>query len=104
MTSSLRNQLKWCTFGAEPNPFDYLKIFVRPFIHRYNAWKMNHYLDRELQSRYNSVLGKEHDPGKFVIDLALKAYLDENPSAVDIPPPFKLAAMAQIKLFIFAGA
>lgn len=64
---------------------------------------MDRYLNPQLNERYNSVLGKQVNPGKSVIDLALKAYLAENPSAESIPSAFKEAAIAQIKLFIFAG-
>jgi cytochrome P450 len=89
--------------GIELNPLDHLKDLIRPVIYRYNTWRMNRYLNRVLETRYNSLMGKEYNPGKSVIDLALKAYLKENISAETIPAPFKAAALAQIKLFIFAG-
>jgi cytochrome P450 len=89
--------------GIEMNPLDNLKDLVRPIVHTYNTWIMNTYLAYELEKRYNSVLDQQHIPGKSVIDLALKAYVDENPGSTGIPAPFKSAAMAQIKLFIFAG-
>jgi len=102
MTSALRHQLKWSTTGVEMNPLLTLN-FARPFVHMYNTWRMNRYLNPRLTTRYNSVIGKQSNPGKSVIDLALKAYLAENPSADSIPDTFKDAAIAQIKLFIFAG-
>ncbi|TGO36096.1 hypothetical protein BHYA_0135g00010 [Botrytis hyacinthi] len=40
---------------------------------------------------------------KSIVDLALKAYLAENPSASGIDKSFQNFAMAQIKLFILAG-
>ena len=89
--------------GIEMNPLDNFKNFIRPFVHAYNTRIMNRYLIRELDQRYSSVLGQHHIPGKSVIDLALKAYADENPDSTGIPAGFKSAAMAQIKLFIFAG-
>ncbi|KAJ4347928.1 uncharacterized protein N0V89_009300 [Didymosphaeria variabile] len=103
MTAALRRQLKWCTMGIEMNPLDNLKNFIRPFVHMYNTRIMNSYLTYELEERYSSVLDQQHIPGKSVIDLAMKAYLDENPGSTGIPAPFKSAAMAQIKLFVFAG-
>jgi len=105
MTAALRAQLRWATMGIEMNPLDHLKDLIRPFIFRYNTYRMNRYLNGVLESRYNSLLAKENKPdlGKSIIDLALKAYLKENPSAETIPAPFKEAALSQIKLFIFAG-
>lgn len=102
MTSALRSQLKWSTTGVEINVLQNLN-FIRPFVHVYNTWRMNRYLTPRINERYGSFLGKEGNPGKSVIDLALKAYLEENPSAESVPEAFKQAAIAQIKLFIFAG-
>ena len=77
--------------------------FFRPFVHMYNTRRMNCYLSRELDGRYNAIQGKSDNQNKSVIDLALKSYLAENPSAIGINADFKDFAMAQIKLFIFAG-
>lgn len=105
MTSSLRNQILWCTTGLNFNLLEYINIF-RPFVHMYNTRKMNRYLTRELNSRYKTVRDGEETQsplGKSVIDLALKAYLAETPSAKGINSAFRDLATAQIKLFIFAG-
>lgn len=64
---------------------------------------MNRYLSRELDARYSAVQGQAEVKNKSVVDLALKSYLAENPSATGINASFKDFAMAQIKLFIFAG-
>ncbi|TGO24313.1 hypothetical protein BPAE_0106g00180 [Botrytis paeoniae] len=65
---------------------------------------MNRYLSRELDKRYRSIKGTEiQKKDKSIVDLALKAYLAENPSATGIDKSFQNFAMAQIKLFIFAG-
>lgn len=102
MTSALRNQLKWSTTGIEINLFNKLN-FMRPFVNMYNTWRMDRYLNPRLNNRYSSILGKKANPGKSIIDLALKAYLAEDSSTESIPTAFKEAAIAQIKLFIFAG-
>jgi len=102
MTAALRKQLEWCTTGMNINPLEYINIF-RPFIHAYNKHRMNRYLSRELDSRYSVIHGKADNKNKSVIDLALKTYLAENPSTAGINATFKDFAMAQIKLFIFAG-
>jgi cytochrome P450 len=64
---------------------------------------MDRYLIPRIEERYSSVLGKKSNRGKSIIDLALKAYLAENASAESIPSAFEEAAIAQIKIFIFAG-
>ncbi|KAL9128895.1 MAG: hypothetical protein Q9217_002517 [Psora testacea] len=102
LTTTLRKQVEWCTTGVNVNPLEYINIF-RPFVHMYNARKMNRYLTRELDKRYSAIQSNAKNPKNSVIDLALKSYLEENPSATGINADFKAFAMAQIKLFIFAG-
>ncbi len=51
MTTALRNQVRWCTFGLEPNPFDRFNPF-RPFVQWYNTRRMNRYIIPLLESRY----------------------------------------------------
>lgn len=84
------------------NPLEYINIF-RPFVHLHNTRKMNKYLMRELDRRYSTIQGAAENKAKSVIDLALKSYLEEHPSARGINKDFRDFAMAQIKLFIFAG-
>ncbi|KAF2786086.1 cytochrome P450 [Melanomma pulvis-pyrius CBS 109.77] len=74
---------------------------LRPMIQAYNTWKMNRYSSLELGERYKSILGKTQNPGKSIVDLALKAYITENPATESIPKTLKDAAMAQIKPFLF---
>ena len=64
---------------------------------------MNKYLARELDHRYSSLTEKAGGNAKSVVDLALKNYLEEHPSTAGINKDFRDFAMAQIKLFIFAG-
>lgn len=84
------------------NPLEYINIF-HPFIHKYNTRRMNRYLTDELGHRYSAIQDSANERNKSVIDLALKSYLEENPSATGITADFKDFAIAQIKLFIFAG-
>lgn len=107
MTSALRKQLEWCSIGIEINPLETFN-FLRPAVHRYNTYRMNRYLSRELDNRYENVQSIDKPQEKSVIDLALKAYLDENPTIsakneASSRKKFKDMAMAQIKLFLFAG-
>ncbi|KAF5874720.1 putative afln vera monooxygenase protein [Botrytis fragariae] len=69
-----------------------------------NSYRMNRYLSQELDKCYRSIKGTEiRKKDKLIVDLALRAYLAENPSATGIDKSFQNFAMAQIKLFIFAG-
>ena len=102
LTTALRKQLEWCTTGMNINPLEYINIF-RPFVHMRNTRRMNRYLTRELGQRYSTIQDDVDNRNKSVIDLALKSYLRENPSATGINVDFKDFAIAQIKLFIFAG-
>ena len=107
LTSALRKQVEWCTIGIEINPLEYLN-FIRPMVHLYNTCRMNRYLSRELNNRYKHAQNEDKSKNKSVIDLALKSYLAENPTLsvkdkATSRKDFKDFAMAQIKLFIFAG-
>ena len=102
LTMALRTQLEWCTTGTNINPLEYVNI-LRPFVHMYNARRMNRYLIRELGSRYSTMQKGASIRSKSVVDLALESYLEENPSATGIDADFRDFVMAQIKLFIFAG-
>ena len=84
------------------NPLEYINIF-RPLVHKYNTWRMNRYIIRELHYRYSTIQGDADPRNKSVVDLALKSYLEENPSATGIDAHFSSFAVGQIKLFIFAG-
>ncbi|KAF7944956.1 uncharacterized protein EAE97_005589 [Botrytis byssoidea] len=58
----------------------------------------------ELDKRYRSIKDSEiQKKDKSIVDLAFKGDLAENPSAAGIDKSFQNFAMAQIKLFIFAG-
>lgn len=96
-------QIRWLTFGAEVNPFDRYNP-LRPFVHRYNAWRMDRYVSRELDNRMAHF--KTTKRTKSVMDLALNAYLAETPGKTTIEgmdSTFRRFAMSQIKLFLFSG-
>ncbi|KAL9108427.1 MAG: hypothetical protein Q9227_006761 [Pyrenula ochraceoflavens] len=98
---AMRHQQKYCTFGIEKNPFQYINI-ARPFIHRYNTWRMNSYIENELDMRYTS--SEKPAADNCVVDLALQAYLSENPSARAMDTTFKDFVISQVKLFLQAGS
>ena len=105
MTAALRDQIRWCQFGSEPNIFDRLNP-MRPIYQRYNTWRMNRYLSQRLQKRYKTIDNTASSKSKTIVDLALKSYfqdLPEEKAAQSIDPIFHKYAMSQIKLFIFGG-
>lgn len=111
LTSALRSQMPWLTFGNEINPFDRYHP-LRPFIFWYNTRQMDQYISRELEARYAAHRDGQgpdrHNLRKSIIDLALEAYLAENSSkttssAKGMDSTFKSVATSQIKAFLFAG-
>ncbi|KAL8835411.1 MAG: hypothetical protein Q9176_006912 [Flavoplaca citrina] len=116
MTTALRSQIRWCSFGAEPNPFDYMNPF-KPLVHWYNTRTMNNYMTKVLQERYPSSSPPSSPPSnksnttspppptpqksKAVIDLAHTEYLSStSPSTTQ---SFAPTALPQMKLFILGG-
>lgn len=88
-------------------PLEYFNIF-RPPVHWYNMQRLNRYIARERDNRYDSIQSKAKS--NSVIDLALNSYLAEkdtdgknkgknNP----MDTTFRDFAMSQVKLFIFAS-
>lgn len=109
MTSALQKQLEWCTIGIEINPLDYLN-FMRPVVHLYYRSRVNRYLSRAIDNRYEDedLQNKDKPKDRSVIGLAINSYLAEDPTTsakekVTNWKKFKDFAMAQIKLFILAG-
>ena len=105
MVSAFRSQAKWM---PAPNESNLSKNFnpMRPIMYRYNTWRMDRFLSRELDNHFavyqNSSKGQR---SKVVVDLALETYLSENPnqSTAGMDATFKSFTISQIKLFIFAG-
>ncbi len=113
MVNALRRQMHWMAFGGEGKPFQQYHP-LRPFVHRYNTYQMNRYISPDVDVRFekhriatasgNTTSSIAH--GKSVVDLALIAYLKDNPntnSSRGIDPLFKEIAINQMKLFLFSG-
>ncbi len=105
--------MRWMAFGGEGNPFQQYHPF-RPFVHRYNTYQMDRYIAPEVDARFemHRKASKSENTSasitrsKSVIDLALTAYLKDNPnisSSRGIDPIFKEIAINQMKLFLFSG-
>lgn len=113
MVNALRRQMRWMAFGSEGNPFQQYHL-LRPFIHRYNTYMMDRYISPEVDARFevhrkastSENLSSSTARSKSVVDLALMAYLKDNPkidSSRGVDPLFKDIAINQMKLFLFSG-
>lgn len=105
MASALRRQIPWCSFGAEPNPFDRFNP-LRPLVHWYNTRQMNNYLSHELEDRFaNPEFTQKSDQperGRSVIDLAIKTSLSNAPEKRN-DAAFQSFIISQVKMFLFSG-
>ena len=101
MVAALQSQLEWSSYGIEINLLKHLN-FLRPFVHKYNTWRMDRYISKVLDERYDKM--EEKTKSKSIIDLALNSYLAENSDkAATMDSTFRELTIAQIKLFIFDG-
>ena len=99
------NLLPWLTTGVEKNPLTLINP-VRFFSYWYYSRQMRNFLSKKLDYRlaYHQEMGTM--PGKSVVDLALKAHLEENNKTYGqepLDPTLKMFIMNQINVFIFAG-
>ena len=110
MTSALRSQIVWSTFGIDLNPLGFLNV-LRPVVQWYNLRVMRLYLSHRFNLRYSNVQ-IEDIKEKCTLDLALKHHhaseLRSTGATTAVTPPMVDAAFtelvtSQIKLFIFAG-
>jgi len=105
--------MRWMAFGSEGNPLQQYHP-LRSFVHWYSTYQMNRVISPEVDARFE-MQKKSSTPGKpspsiarsrSVIDLALAAYLKQNPNisdSHDIDPLFKEIAINQMKPFLFSG-
>ncbi len=105
MTTALREQVPWCSFGIELSPFAFLNP-IRPIARRWNTYRMNRWIVPRLEARYSSNRGTVSS--KSVIDLALNTYHEEiavnsDKGTTGMDTMFRAFATSQLKLFVFAG-
>lgn len=104
LVDTLINQINWQPVAGQ--------VFLReidvrrPFVMKYNTWKMDRYISRILDARFAT--RSERGKTKCIIDLALEAYLKENKSDINskqtkLDPTFKEGAINNMKVFLFAG-
>ena len=113
MVNALRRQMRWMVFGGEGNPLQQYHP-LRPFVHKYNTYQMDRHISPEVDARFEMHRNASTSESrltaiarsKSVMDLALNAYLKQNPdinSSGGIDPLFKEIAINQMKLFLFSG-
>lgn len=101
-------QVKWCTFGADINPFKRYNP-VRLLVHWYNSRRMNGFVNKVIDSRFTELVQDGHDgssqKNNSIIDLVLTTYLSENAASKiqGMDSTFKKFTLSQIKLFLFSG-
>ncbi len=91
------------------NPFKrYLTI--RPIVLRYNSWRMNRYIEAEIEKRiaertHDSTSQVDRKRSRSIISLVLDRYLEEEQVQDRALPKkaFKKVATSQLRLFLFAG-
>jgi sterigmatocystin biosynthesis cytochrome P450 monooxygenase len=96
-------QARWLMFGGDVNPIEQYNP-LRPLVYRYNAWRMNKYISKELDNRLTGFESASRT--KSVLDLALNAYASDRQKAsleTGLDKGFRRLAMNQVKLFLFSG-
>jgi cytochrome P450 len=109
------SQTIWQPLGVQFNPIEIIDYRI-PIVQAWNTYKMNRYIGRLLDERFSSRATRNEATGgkrqKYVIDLALEAYLKEAKGATSqddpnkittMDPAFRTAAISNIKTFLFAG-
>jgi len=110
LADCLRRQVYWTSFGTTFNPFRrYLS--PRPFVQKYNNYRMNRYLDEEIDKRFEELASSRKDSSgvsrkqsRSIIALAMDKYLEDVEDKDEISESvFKQLAKPQLRLFLYAG-
>lgn len=78
---------------------------IRPLVQRYNSYRMNQYLDVEIDKRLEerSLAKSASSPSKSIISLAMDKALS-NPGSTEISEKaFKEVVKPQLRMFLYAG-
>ena len=114
LVNAFISQTRWQPLGVQFNPIELIDYRI-PIVQGWNTYKMNRYIGRLLDERFSSRTSRNEALGgkkqKYVIDLALEAYLKEAKGATQadatkittMDPAFRTAAISNIKTFLFAG-
>lgn len=110
LADALLNQISWKISDQEVNPLQWLN-FVRPMVEWYNSRKMDQYINKEVDKRfeaYNKKTRGESDEGQrfeSIIDLALQDYLQTQPKAQkkELDKGFRTFATRNMRMLLFSG-
>ncbi|KAI0391309.1 cytochrome P450 [Xylariaceae sp. FL0594] len=113
LADCLRRQVYWTPFGTTFNPFRrYLSL--RPLVQRYNSYRMDAYLDSEIDKRFDELArsrsqskglaGGSLVASRSIISLAMDKYLPEVGQDEELSrKAFKRLAKPQLRMFLYAG-
>ncbi|KAF4628546.1 hypothetical protein G7Y89_g9608 [Cudoniella acicularis] len=116
LVDSIRKQIGWLSFGAEPNPFNRYHP-LRPLMHWYYGSKVNSYISEQLEKRFDDYKQNDAITTGSVVSTTFKTYYSDNLEMLEfrvqgkeksqetkeMDPLFKNICIAQIKLFLFSG-
>ncbi|KAF2742643.1 cytochrome P450 [Sporormia fimetaria CBS 119925] len=108
LADCLRRQVYWSTFGTTFNPFRrYLS--PRPLVQMYNSFRMNQYLDTEIDKRFDELAlsrrtKEAQSPSRSIISLVMDSYLGEMGHNDELSKSdFKRLAKPHLRMFLYAG-
>ncbi|KAJ2988278.1 hypothetical protein NUW58_g4064 [Xylaria curta] len=110
LADCLRRQVYWTPFGTSFNPFRrYLSL--RHLVQKYNSYRMDKYLDKEIDKRFEELARSRLDqpkglrgPSRSIISLAMDKYLEDVGHDGELSrKAFKRLAKPQLRMFLYAG-
>lgn len=111
VVNAVRKQIRWLTFGADPNLLNRWNPF-RPFMNWYFRSIIDRSLGQALDKRFathnkvREATNAKKGTTETIIDLALDKYLENNTGAKlnnRMDSAFRKSAINQIKIFLLAG-
>lgn len=107
LADALLSQISWKLANQELNPLEWLN-FARTVMEYRNGKKMDMYIDKEIEKRFESYQHKGvESKGQFksVIDLTLQEYMADPAQATTskLNKKFKVLARRNIRMLLFSG-
>ncbi|KAI1327437.1 cytochrome P450 [Xylariaceae sp. FL0255] len=103
-------QVYWTPFATSFNPIRRYRN-IRPLVQKYNSYRMDSYLDEEIDKRFEELAGSRQSRpkgskhlSKSIISLAMDRYLEEvGDDGEPSKKAFKKLAKPQLRMFLYAG-